>query len=1492
MKKRILSVLSCLALLIGAWSVCGTAFAAADAASITPNAFMLGETGTISVRVPGLLASTAYRIRVYRASTGGTGWGGVDPGSWLEITSSKSTDASGVLTFTDSSWSTFATQNSWYGYCIMDMSWDTKYRASFYVGNPTMTAQKTEIAPGGDLTLTLTDCTNFTGARIGVFAAGDTAYDHALRTTTGTLGTAATLSTDGLTFGDYVAVLFLDNTNARVAARVPFTVDKPIYLSDSGNDDNSGLSADAPVRNMWTALKKATAEGGGRSVKVIGTYSAGWLNMFNSGTAANNVLYTGDVTIAGASPDAALKITGSGNQWIFGGAVTFKNIRLTAESVSYFSNNVSPIVIGEGVTTDGNFRIAGGGNKYNTNFDGKDISITVNSGTFGDIAVGTTEQLGNNEGNVVRGKADVHIGSDAVVDMLSITQLKTPTYTPSPSYTNAIFGGNVNIVVDGTVKAFRTTTQAARLAITTPVIKGAFTLVCNNGSAASVTAFPAFVHDTTSYTRAEKGVWILKGEKKDGCRLEATDTAGTLSVTCPVGFRAMAVSDTQTVYSKNGTLTVPEGVYTVTYVEEEPDCIYCNPTGGNDANNGATPAAAMKTFAKAVNAASRLGEGKRIVRLIGAYSATAWTNWASAGQNNTNMVTVTGADSGASISNTNVFVLGGPLTFKDIKMDVYAFLTNGNELVIDSASANISCQIYTKENCDLSNIKYAVNAGTVNAISPGSYYNKVTTNTTTNVDIYIGKNATLNGLSLTNGAFVGANGGTDQRCAVHYAGVFNFVADGTVKNVHSGVAGMAPVFDGALQIILNNANSKDTKFFWNTDTDKAHMSMDAKNGMYVLLGDGKGSLTTTATVGTYEVTSSYTYAVAKNNQHTYISRVENGKTLLTVSPCGYEGYTSKDGSFYQVSYGNNLATLLGANYYNDGERIVAAASCTVDLSKEAHADKPGAAFAGWKRGGEYVNRTVTLAKGDVLTAEYVVMGDMLAMRAPEIRLEDNGLRFTTMKGTVPAGLGTVTEYGTLVAAANLLNDADYADLTVATGKTVRAVNTYGQGNGQWYTAVVCGLSATTDPTCNYQTLIAARPYVKYTDQNGVEQIAYAEAQCTNGITAAQTELNGGSPRAGAKTALNKVISDMKAALNALISKASSYSITRSFSTASDFTFVKTADGQPIRQVTVNAGLTEPYVITQISDLHFNRLNDADKAGSTDRNNATVWSSAKDRVWHARWNMAESSYAGYIGNIRNALEMAGVGDFVITTGDTLDYLTLGGIEMTERELWARYPSAWMINGNHDYVQSMVQGNNASTKLYPNAEVYSVSPTAADGTYAMLNAMTDGHWADGYTASDKTVKNDITYASMYAEGTGQKLMIIQLDNGTGSFLASQKAKLSADLAAARKSGATVLLFMHEVMGSVANVELLHTDDSSSTVADLKSTVTENKNDATAAIYSLVRENADIIKGIFNGHAHADFFSTISGTGTHGSGHVIPQHTMTGSCYAGAVVKITVQ
>lgn len=283
---------------------------------------------------------------------------------------------------------------------------------------------------------------------------------------------------------------------------------------------------------------------------------------------------------------------------------------------------------------------------------------------------------------------------------------------------------------------------------------------------------------------------------------------------------------------------------------------------------------------------------------------------------------------------------------------------------------------------------------------------------------------------------------------------------------------------------------------------------------------------------------------------------------------------------------------------------------------------------------------------------------------------------------------------------------------------------------------------------------------------------------------------------------------------------------------------------------------DPVVIAQLSDLHINMVNDEDLK------NPTIASTYQKRTFMRDGKSLE--------NTRKVMTFAKTfADQFVITGDALDYLTTAALSALKTEIWDKYPGTIVTLGNHDYVQQM-QGAVAES-------------LSVEERYNILKS----GW-----------KHDIFYSSKVLK---DKVMLVQLDNGTGAFREEQIAPFTADIEKARKNGYIILVFCHEPLcthnPNEKSIIALRCDDYSSRSNNNFCETRVGGSGATGAtltVCNLIANNADVVKGVFNGHMHADFYTEIVGKDPQtGKQVMIPQITATGSAYGkGRMVRICVE
>lgn len=294
-----------------------------------------------------------------------------------------------------------------------------------------------------------------------------------------------------------------------------------------------------------------------------------------------------------------------------------------------------------------------------------------------------------------------------------------------------------------------------------------------------------------------------------------------------------------------------------------------------------------------------------------------------------------------------------------------------------------------------------------------------------------------------------------------------------------------------------------------------------------------------------------------------------------------------------------------------------------------------------------------------------------------------------------------------------------------------------------------------------------------------------------------------------------------------------------------------------REAVFDSGLGgEPVTIAQLSDLHFNYINKQDR----EENNPSIMSTYSKRKWVRGGTSARKA--------ANCLKAVADFDQIVITGDVLDYLSWGAIELMQKNIWDKYPDTLICLGNHESSR-VCEGEVEDT-------------TTLESRLEILKSV----W-----------KHDIFYTSKIIK---EKVMVIQMDNASdssfaGKFWECQIEPLTKDLELAREKGYTVLIFYH--------IPIATNNTAQGVVAPIRGNAGEvyfanwgtshKANDASTAVYNIIVNNADIIKGTFCGHFHSDYYTEIVGKTPEGKEGIIPQYILTGIPFdEGHVLKITVK
>jgi hypothetical protein len=132
----------------------------------------------------------------------------------------------------------------------------------------------------------------------------------------------------------------------------------------------------------------------------------------------------------------------------------------------------------------------------------------------------------------------------------------------------------------------------------------------------------------------------------------------------------------------------------------------------------------------------------------------------------------------------------------------------------------------------------------------------------------------------------------------------------------------------------------------------------------------------------------------------------------------------------------------------------------------------------------------------------------------------------------------------------------------------------------------------------------------------------------------------------------------------------------------------------------------------------------------------------------------------------------------------------------------------------------------------------------------------------------------------------------------------SRLASDIEAARREGKIILAFMHEPIApknGLGEVWTVWPSDGNPESYDFDAVgvgARVDADEATRAVYALLTENADVIRGIFCGHMHSVFYTEVRASYTVGNERretVIPQFCSHGNSYrhhAGIVTRIIIK
>ena len=913
---------------------------------------------------------------------------------------------------------------------------------------------------------------------------------------------------------------------------------------------------------------------------------------------------------------------------------------------------------------------------------------------------------------------------------------------------------------------------------------------------------------------------------------------------------------------------------------EDTTVIYLDAAAGNDSNNGASVATAVKTLAKAFEIANTKSEGTKKVVVIGEIEVSGKM------PANSSRIILTGDGTGNSVFDlyNDCIYPAGDITFENLKFthttsgggkvfctDDYHVIF-GEGLTVDS---DFLVRIGGYDHSKVGAVSATFLSGTFGTVEIGHFWMQ---NNRANVP---SANVVVDGANISKFYFT-SNSWDAKHTGSNYTGPVKIhVKSGRVGAIETQTSSengrLYAEFQDTVQIIIDDGITT------NVDSDFAA----AAKGAWVLnvAKEDGASVEFGETAGTFKV----------NGTKTALATAENGAQFASTN-----GVLSLAAGTYDIEFSDMIY------YINNGEQITVYSDCTIDLSTVKHTEKEGKEFIGWSKNGEGCALVGAHKAGDILTANYVDFksydaetktGDFFIKGAQMRTSGEQGLRFIVeKKNSFANALPNVTEFGTIVLPTELtwgrdmfIDQAQVAEWTW--DSETKLVFTPKSTNG--YTpAKVVGekLYAKTSDAVQYTLCItgitpekyyryySVKAYIKYKDLNGVEHVLYSDYYQTNLYRVALAALEANETPTEVFEGIKEYVEvDRKAAYMA--ENYDTRKLLSGYPTTADkdpnHAMYQMANGMKIREVVIDSGTGGDAVeIAHFADTHLNYINQKDM----DLGDINTLSTYRGRSWLRNGSS--------VPNISNAMEYASFFDKAVITGDVMDYFSWGCAEIMQKMIVDQsYGKVLMAMGNHEPAERMQADMSGLSDKY-----------TLEQKYETLQEL----WTNDIYYHSEIVKND--------EGT-EKVMIVVIDNQRDRYWGDKQAEpFARDIAIAREKGIPMIMFQHDPICTRNPAEKKATwfyevGDGSGIPCDMSNSFAGKPgSDAdTMKVYNLIVQNPDVIKGVFCGHWHNHMYTEILAqnadgsfmTDANGDYVVIPQHVVTANAYGkGNAIKITIK
>ncbi len=736
-------------------------------------------------------------------------------------------------------------------------------------------------------------------------------------------------------------------------------------------------------------------------------------------------------------------------------------------------------------------------------------------------------------------------------------------------------------------------------------------------------------------------------------------------------------------------------------------------------------------------------------------------------------------------------------------------------------------------------------------------------------------------------------------------------------------------------IVTGGGDSTDNNFTYSIDNGETWsepIAYGGKNPTYIVKGLQSGEHTVVikpAGVNAVSVDCFYSRDVQKSTGKFDIRDLVYLDETLNDTTIDYRDYNNS-GAIDQ----NDIVTLkkillnceFPFDYYNYGQKIEVYKESVIDVTKEEHTEIEGKLFIGWqKQDGTYPNGSATYLPGDSLTAVYTdLTAENFTTKAQIVSENDTyGVSFVQTLEAEEKFTNLIDERGTLWLTTAQTYGADmYLDEKViiryTAGKTTGDFNTY-DVEGKVPNKVVSeqnignvSYSITDITEDNYNTYYAAKGYIKYTNLNGVEGIAYTDQ--------AQTSLYKLAAEKADKTTAEQAIVDYVETTrvenywtsngltkDGLIDDTTETQyLTDSGCGCTDKTtcthkiFQLPSSGKLfVRDIKLDTtGFNvEPIQMALLTDTHFNYVNKKDI--ETNSISLSSYRGRGDFRKHQQW------YVDY-----GRMKFVSMFRKTVLAGDAMDYLSYGGLNALDRLVTKQ-------SVNNLPVKKYINGS------YTNTMGGTISMTLGNHDPKQLSSPVDSTLKETLSQSTayELVKpyftNDLYYDSeiLLKKDGSENIMMIYLDNNYNHYWESQIEPLTRDLTYARENNIPVLIFQHVPLRTMNENEtkfkyiagfnhfnkFAPQDDSCYDISGNTYTIKTGlvgagtkvsvvnmtthsgytglgTDQATDTVYNLIRQHSDVVKGVFAGHIHAHTETNIVGINEDGTanGEYIKQYT----------------